>query len=95
MVGEHESRLYPVVEREAAGSTRQTIFFSRALGTHPDGRVDARRSAVIGCARVRRLDRVSDLFVARDRFVERAFANRAGGLPLCYAGQLLLESAAA
>jgi len=32
----------------------------------------------------------SDLFVARDRFVDRAFVNRALGLPLYYAGQLML-----
>jgi len=34
----------------------------------------------------------SDLAVARDRFVERAFVNRAIGLPLYYIGQLLLAS---
>jgi uncharacterized membrane protein YhhN len=33
---------------------------------------------------------VSDLTVARDRFVAPGFANRAVGLPLYYAGQLLL-----
>ncbi len=33
---------------------------------------------------------LSDLFVARDRFVRRAFMNRALGLPLYYAGQLML-----
>jgi len=33
---------------------------------------------------------VSDLFVARNRFVERQFLNRALGLPLYYAGQLIL-----
>jgi len=31
-----------------------------------------------------------DLSVARDRFVRRAFVNRAWGLPAYYAGQLLL-----
>lgn len=35
---------------------------------------------------------VSDLAVARDRFVSHGFANRAWGLPLYYAGQLLLAS---
>ncbi|MCR4318521.1 MAG: lysoplasmalogenase [Planctomycetes bacterium] len=34
---------------------------------------------------------VSDLSVARDRFVERAFINRAWGLPAYYAGQVLLS----
>ena len=33
---------------------------------------------------------LSDLFVARNRFVERTFLNRAIGLPLYYAGQLIL-----
>jgi uncharacterized membrane protein YhhN len=33
---------------------------------------------------------LSDLTVARDRFVRDAFANRLVGLPLYYAGQLLL-----
>lgn len=32
---------------------------------------------------------VSDLFVARQRFVEKAFINRALGLPIYYAAQLL------
>jgi len=33
---------------------------------------------------------VSDIFVARDRFVAKAFINRVFGLPLYYAGQFLL-----
>jgi uncharacterized membrane protein YhhN len=37
---------------------------------------------------------VSDLSVARDRFVAPGFANRAWGLPLYYAAQLLLGSLA-
>ena len=36
----------------------------------------------------------SDLSVARDRFVERAFVNRAWGLPAYYAGQVLMAWAA-
>lgn len=36
----------------------------------------------------------SDLFVARDRFVRPGFANRAVGLPLYYAAQVLLAMAA-
>ena len=35
---------------------------------------------------------ISDLFVARDRFVHHSFANRAVGLPLYYAAQLLFVS---
>lgn len=34
----------------------------------------------------------SDVSVARDRFVERGFVNRAWGLPLYYASQLLIAS---
>jgi uncharacterized membrane protein YhhN len=33
---------------------------------------------------------ISDLFVARDRFLKTEFANRLLGLPLYYAGQFLL-----
>jgi uncharacterized membrane protein YhhN len=34
----------------------------------------------------------SDLAVARERFVERSFANKLWGLPLYYGAQLLLAS---
>jgi hypothetical protein len=33
---------------------------------------------------------ISDLFVARDRFLKDAFFNRLVGLPLYYLGQFLL-----
>ena len=33
---------------------------------------------------------ISDLFVARNRFINRAFLNRLFGLPLYYTGQFLL-----
>jgi len=33
---------------------------------------------------------VSDLFVARDRFISQGFANRVCGLPLYYTGQFLI-----
>ncbi len=33
---------------------------------------------------------ISDIFVARDRFVKNEFANRLAGLPLYYLGQFLL-----
>jgi uncharacterized membrane protein YhhN len=35
---------------------------------------------------------LSDLHVARDRFVSRSFWNKSWGLPLYYAAQLLLAS---
>jgi uncharacterized membrane protein YhhN len=38
---------------------------------------------------------LSDLTVARDRFVRQAFANRLVGLPLYYSGQVLLALSAA
>ncbi len=37
----------------------------------------------------------SDVSVARDRFVQHSFVNRAWGLPLYYAAQLLIASTAA
>jgi len=37
---------------------------------------------------------LSDLFVARDRFIMREFTNRLVGLPLYYAGQFLLAFSA-
>ncbi len=37
---------------------------------------------------------LSDIAVARDRFVVKGFANRLVGLPLYYAGQLLIASCA-
>ncbi|MDP7453893.1 MAG: lysoplasmalogenase family protein, partial [Arenicellales bacterium] len=38
---------------------------------------------------------VSDLAVARDRFVATGFGNRVWGLPLYYGGQLVLASSIA
>ena len=38
---------------------------------------------------------LSDLAVARDRFVSRGFVNRAWGLPLYYGGQLVLAASVA
>jgi hypothetical protein len=35
---------------------------------------------------------LSDISVARDRFVSKAFANRAWGLPMYFAAQLILAS---
>ncbi len=37
----------------------------------------------------------SDLFVARDRFVQKGFINRAVGLPLYYCGQFILANSVA
>lgn len=55
-----------------------------ALAVTVDGGADPR----VGVGAV--LFYLSDLAVARDRFVQRAFVNRAWGLPVYYAGQLLL-----
>ena len=38
---------------------------------------------------------VSDLAVARERFVTNTFTNKAWGLPLYYGGQLLLATSVA
>ena len=37
---------------------------------------------------------LSDLFVARHRFVQQGFSNRLAGLPLYYAGQFCLALSA-
>jgi uncharacterized membrane protein YhhN len=57
------------------------------------GTTVATRDARVGCGAV--MFFISDLSVARDRFVAPGFANRAWGLPLYYAAQLLLASTAA
>jgi len=59
------------------------IAFRRAGETHGD-------ALVLGAI----LFYASDLSVARDRFVRRAFVNRAWGLPAYYAGQLFFAWAA-
>jgi hypothetical protein len=38
---------------------------------------------------------VSDLAVARERFIEHTFLNKTWGLPLYYGGQLLLATSVA
>lgn len=63
-------------------------MFSAASGTH--GAIGDWR-ILVGAL----LFLVSDLAVARNRFVERAAINRVAGLPLYYAAQLLLASSAA
>ena len=54
-----------------------------AFGTH--GFLANWRIAAGACAFF-----ISDLFVARERFVSSGFGNRAWGLPLYYSGQVLL-----
>jgi uncharacterized membrane protein YhhN len=58
-----------------------SAMLAAAVGVAPD-----RPSASVGAA----LFAISDLAVARDNFVVREFANRAAGLPLYYAGQILI-----
>ena len=58
-----------------------STMLAAAVGVAPD-----RPSAAAGAA----LFAVSDMAVARDNFVVRGWANRAVGLPLYYAGQLLI-----
>lgn len=60
-----------------------SVMASLALGT-----LGAGHSALIVAGAV--LFYLSDLFVARDRFVVGTFANRLVGLPLYYGGQALL-----
>jgi uncharacterized membrane protein YhhN len=64
-----------------------SIMVTLAIGTHlhsADPRI------LVGAA----MFYVSDLSVARDRFIGKSFANRAWGLPLYYGGQILLALSA-
>ncbi len=62
------------------------VICAAALMNNPD--LDpAARALVFGGAL---LFYVSDIFVARQRFVTKAFVNRAAGLPLYYAGQFMI-----
>lgn len=58
--------------------------FGGALGAGP-------RTIALGAS----LFALSDVFVARDRFVSHGFVNRAWGLPLYFAAQLILASTVA
>lgn len=60
-----------------------TLMFAAAIATHVQ---DSAPIIVLGAA----MFWVSDLFVARDRFVAPGFFNRLLGLPLYFAAQLLL-----
>ena len=60
-----------------------SIMLALAFGTRGAGETPL---ILVGAA----LFYVSDLFVARERFVSPSFANKAIGLPLYYAGQVLL-----
>jgi len=77
----HLGRLRPAVLVYVAVITVMVWGAAAALNAGPEG---WRRLA--GAA----LFYLSDLFVARNRFVRQRFSNRAIGLPLYYAGQLLL-----
>ncbi len=60
-----------------------SVMVALAIGTQG---ADRTVLIVVGAA----LFYVSDLFVARDRFVTPGFANRLAGLPFYYTGQVLL-----
>lgn len=60
-----------------------SVMVSLAVGTRGEGWTPLILSGAI-------LFYVSDLFVARERFVIASYANKLLGLPLYYAGQLLL-----
>jgi len=60
-----------------------TLMVTFAMGTY--GEVDG-AVRVLGAVAFY----LSDLGVARDRFVSKGFVNRLVGLPLYYGGQLLL-----
>jgi uncharacterized membrane protein YhhN len=64
------------------------IAYVAAIVAMTAGALAARDNARLAAGAV--LFFVSDLSVARDRFVARSFANKAWGLPAYYAGQLLI-----
>jgi len=66
-----------------------TVMVASALGLVLAA--PSQRTALLAVAAV--LFFVSDLFVARHRFVQRAWVNRAVGLPLYYGAQLLFAYA--
>lgn len=76
-----DTRLRPAVIAYVAAISVMVTLASGTLG--PSG--PALLAGAIAFA-------VSDVFVARQRFVRRSFLNKALGLPLYYAGQLLLAS---
>jgi uncharacterized membrane protein YhhN len=65
------------------GAMLAGAFAVRAAGALPPARADRLALGAL-------LFWLSDLSVARDRFVARSFVNRAWGLPAYYVGQLLL-----
>jgi uncharacterized membrane protein YhhN len=69
----------PVLAYVAVITTMAALSFATA-GAEGDLRIPVGATAFF----------LSDVFVARDQFVARAVANRLWGLPLYYAGQLLL-----
>jgi uncharacterized membrane protein YhhN len=65
-----------------------SLMVAAAIGTYAASPALALLAGAVAFA-------LSDLSVARDRFVEPAFVNRAWGLPLYYAATLLLAASAA
>ena len=65
-----------------------SLMVAAAAGTYTASPAPALLAGAIGFA-------LSDLSVARDRFVEPGFVNRVWGLPLYYVAQLLLASSVA
>ena len=57
-----------------------------AMSANPDLGLSGRLLALSGAT----LFFVSDLFVARDRFIDRSIRNRYAGLPLYYVGQFMI-----
>ncbi len=79
-LGPHLGRMFIPVLAYVVVITVMVVLAAGTLG-HPGGEV--RLAGAVAFF-------LSDLSVARDRFVARGFINRAWGLPMYYGGQLLL-----
>jgi uncharacterized membrane protein YhhN len=65
-----------------------TVMMSGAWGVLANGRLNLPARIMVFAGAF--FFYLSDVFVARDRFVKKAFLNRVMGLPLYYTGQFLL-----
>jgi uncharacterized membrane protein YhhN len=85
--------VYAVLARKLGSMRNAVIAYMATITVMVIGAMAVRRSAYVHADLVLSgalLFYVSDLSVARDRFVASGFVNRLWGLPAYYAGQLLL-----
>jgi uncharacterized membrane protein YhhN len=85
--------LGPSLPADLAGAVRAYLVVIAIMATLACGVTAAGGPAAVAVGAL--AFAASDVSVARDRFVHRAFRNRAWGLPLYYGAQLLLASTVA